>query len=153
MKKALTNAVITNIGNIQNTLFSNDYNKIKEENESLKIYLNEKDNTISTLKNSVSFLTKNLDSLLNNSNNNANEKIITECEQKIKLLKEQMEQNLNKINTEKNQNFEEKMNAMKSECDKLSKLLDCYNNESLIVVPAMLRKEIMKCAILKDENS
>ena len=36
---------------------------------------------------------------------------------------------------------------------KLSKLLDCYNNESLIVVPAMLRKEIMKCAILKDENS
>ena len=115
--------------NIQNTLFSNDYNKIKEENESLKIYLNEKDNTISTLKNSVSFLTKNLDSLLNNSNNNANEKIITECEQKIKLLKEQMEQNLNKINTEKNQNFEEKMNAMKSECDKLSKLLDEKNIE------------------------
>ena len=74
--------------------------KIKEENESLKIYLNDREKTIINLKNSISLFTQNLDNVINNNNiikdinierNEENEKMINNCELKINVLKEKSE--------------------------------------------------------------
>ena len=109
-------------------LTNGNYNSIKNENESLKIYLNDRDKTITTLKNSLSFLTQNLENILNNSNNNEfNEKIINECEQKIKILKEQMSQKLTEFNSVKNQNLEEKFQKIQKEKENIQKILEEKN--------------------------
>jgi hypothetical protein len=110
---------------------NNDYHLIKAENESLKIYLNDRDKTISNLKNSLFFLTQNLDNILNISNyNESNEKIINECEQKIKLLKDQMNNKLTEFNIEKNNhNLEKQLSKIKIEYENVQKILEEKNNE------------------------
>ena len=132
LKNAITNlnSKIIDYKNKLSLLNNNNYNALKSENESLKIYLNDRDKTITTLKNSLSFLTQNLDNILNNSNNNeANEKIIIECEQKIKTLKEQMNQKLYEFNIEKNQNLEDKFYKIKKENENITKILEQKNFE------------------------
>jgi len=132
LKNAISNlnSKIIEYKNKLSLLSNNNYNALKAENESLKIYLNDRDKTITTLKNSLSFLTQNLDNILNNSNTNeTNEKIIIECEQKIKTLKEQMNQKLIEFNIEKNQNLEDKYFKIKKENENITKILEEKNFE------------------------
>ena len=127
LKSALTNlnSKIIDYKNKQSFLQDNNNNNLlKKENESLKIFLNDRDKTIKTLKESLSFLTQNLDNILNISNNNEkSENIITECEEKIKTLKEQMKQKLIEFNIEKNQNLEEKYQKIRQESETINKIL------------------------------
>ena len=133
LKKTITNLnskIIDYKTKLSSALINGNYNTIKNENESLKIYLNERDKTINTLKNSLSFLTQNLDIILNNPNENEiNEKIINECEQKIKSLKEQMNQKLIEFNNVKNQNLEEKYNEIQKENENINQILKEKNLE------------------------
>ena len=127
LKSALTNlnSKIIDYKNKQSFLQDNNNNNLlKKENESLKIFLNDRDKTIKTLKESLSFLTQNLDNILNISNNNEkSENIITECEEKIKTLKEQMKQKLIEFNIEKNQNLEEKYQKIRQESETINKII------------------------------
>ena len=119
------NSKLIEFKNKQSLLENNNNNLLKKENESLKIFLNERDKTITTLKNSLSFLTQNLDNILNISNNNEkHEEIINECEEKIKTLKEQMNQKLIEFNIEKNQNLEEKFQKIRKENENINKILE-----------------------------
>ena len=119
------NSKLIEFKNKQSLLENNNNNLLKKENESLKIFLNERDKTITTLKNSLSFLTQNLDNILNISNNNEkHEEIINECEEKIKTLKEQMNQKLIEFNIEKNQNLEEKFQKIRKENENIIKILE-----------------------------
>ena len=119
------NSKLIEFKNKQSLLENNNNNLLKKENESLKIFLNERDKTITTLKNSLSFLTHNLDNILNISNNNEkHEEIINECEEKIKTLKEQMNQKLIEFNIEKNQNLEEKFQKIRKENENINKILE-----------------------------
>ena len=119
------NSKLIEFKNKQSLLENNNNNLLKKENESLKIFLNERDKTITTLKNSLSFLTQNLDNILNISNNNEkHEEIIIECEEKIKTLKEQMNQKLIEFNIEKNQNLEEKFQKIRKENENIIKILE-----------------------------
>ena len=52
----------------QQSQIQSNYQEMKIENESLKIYLNDRDKTIATLKNSIEFLTQNLDGVLQSPN-------------------------------------------------------------------------------------
>ena len=127
LKSAISNlnSKLIEFKNKQSLLENNNNNLLKKENESLKIFLNERDKTITTLKNSLSFLTQNLDNILNISNNNEkHEEIIIECEEKIKTLKEQMDQKLIEFNIEKNQNLEEKFQKMRKENENIIKILE-----------------------------
>ena len=89
--------------------------EIKVENDTLKIYLNDRDKTISTLKNSLSFLTQNLDSILNITENDKklNEYNIEKLEKYLINMKE-LNENINKKNKEiidiKNDNEQLKKN-------------------------------------------
>ena len=119
------NSKLIEFKNKQTLLENNNNNLLKKENESLKIFLNERDKTITTLKNSLSFLTQNLDNIINVSNNNEkHEEIINECEEKIKTLKEQMNQKLIEFNIEKNQNLEEKFQKIRKENENIIKILE-----------------------------
>ena len=119
------NSKLIEFKNKQSLLENNNNNLLKKENESLKIFLNERDKTITTLKNSLSFLTQNLDNIINVSNNNEkHEEIIIECEEKIKTLKEQMNQKLIEFNIEKNQNLEEKFQKIRKENENINKILE-----------------------------
>ena len=119
------NSKLIEFKNKQSLLENNNNNLLKKENESLKIFLNERDKTITTLKNSLSFLTQNLDNIINVSNNNEkHEEIINECEEKIKTLKEQMNQKLIEFNIEKNQNLEEKFQKIRKENENIIKILE-----------------------------
>ena len=119
------NSKLIEFKNKQSLLENNNNNLLNKENESLKIFLNERDKTITTLKNSLSFLTQNLDNILNISNNNEkHEEIIIECEEKIKTLKEQMNQKLIEFNIEKNQNLEEKFQKIRKENENINKILE-----------------------------
>ena len=119
------NSKLIEFRNKQSLLENNNNNLLKKENESLKIFLNERDKTITTLKNSLSFLTQNLDNIINVSNNNEkHEEIINECEEKIKTLKEQMNQKLIEFNIEKNQNLEEKFQKIRKENENINKILE-----------------------------
>ena len=119
------NSKLIEFKNKQSSLENNNNKLLKKENESLKIFLNERDKTITTLKNSLSFLTQNLDNILNISNNNEkHEEIIIECEEKIKTLKEQMNQKLIEFNIEKNQNLEEKFQKIRKENENIIKILE-----------------------------
>ena len=119
------NSKLIEFKNKQSLLENNNNNLLKKENESLKIFLNERDKTITTLKNSLFFLTQNLDNILNISNNNEkHEEIINECEEKIKTLKEQMNQKLIEFNIEKNQNLEEKFQKIRKENENIIKILE-----------------------------
>ena len=119
------NSKLIEFKNKQSLLENNNNNLLKKENESLKIFLNERDKTITTLKNSLSFLTQNLDNIINVSNNNEkHEEIIIECEEKIKTLKEQMNQKLIEFNIEKNQNLEEKFQKIRKENENIIKILE-----------------------------
>ena len=127
LKSAISNlnSKLIEFKNKQSLLENNNNNLLKKENESLKIFLNERDKTITTLKNSLSFLTHNLDNILNISNNNEkHEEIINECEEKIKTLKEQMNQKLIEFNIEKNQNLEEKFQKIRKENENIIKILE-----------------------------
>ena len=126
LKSALTNlnSKMIEYKNNKSFLQDNNNNLLKKENESLKIFLNDRDKTIKTLKESLSFLTQNLDNILNISNNNEkSENIINECEEKIKTLKEQMKQKLIEFNIEKNQNLEEKYQKIRQENETINKIL------------------------------
>ena len=89
--------------------------EIKVENDTLKIYLNDRDKTISTLKNSLSFLTQNLDSILHITENDKklNEYNIEKLEKYLINMKE-LNENINKKNKEiidiKNDNEQLKKN-------------------------------------------
>lgn len=89
--------------------------EIKVENDTLKIYLNDRDKTISTLKNSLAFLTQNLDSILNITENDKklNEYNIEKLEKYLINMKE-LNENINKKNKEiidiKNDNEQLKKN-------------------------------------------
>ena len=133
LKMTITN-LNTKIIELKNKLSNNiqsnaNYEQIKVENETLKIYLNDRDKTISTLKNSLAFLTKNLDSILHTPENDTNEKIINECESKIKLLKEKMDQKMNEYNIEKNQNLEEKLEKYLINMKELNENINKKNKE------------------------
>ena len=111
-----------------------NYEEMKVENESLKIFLNDRDKTISTLKNSLAFLTQNLDNILHTpDNSDLNEKIITECEQKIKLLKEKMSQKLTEFHIEKNQSLEEKLEKYINSMKELNENIN-YKNKEVIEI-------------------
>ena len=75
--------------------------EIKVENDTLKIYLNDRDKTISTLKNSLAFLTQNLDSILHITENDKklNEYNIEKLEKYLINMKE-LNENINKKNKE-----------------------------------------------------
>ena len=133
LKTTITNlnSKIIEYKNKLSFLSQNNYSIIKSENESLKIHLNDSDKTISTLKNSLLFLTQNLDSILNNSNcNENNEKIIYDCEQKIKLLKEQMNKKLYEFNIEKNPNLEIKLHNILIDNENTKNILEEKNKET-----------------------
>ena len=89
--------------------------EIKVENDTLKIYLNDRDKTISTLKNSLAFLTQNLDSILHITENDKklNEYNIEKLEKYLINMKE-LNENINKKNKEiidiKNDNEQLKKN-------------------------------------------
>ena len=89
--------------------------EIKVENDTLKIYLNDRDKTISTLKNSLAFLTQNLDSILHITENDKklNEYNIEKLEKYLTNMKE-LNENINKKNKEiidiKNDNEQLKKN-------------------------------------------
>ena len=89
--------------------------EIKVENDTLKIYLNDRDKTISTLKNSLAFLTQNLDSILHITENDKklNEYNIEKLEKYLINMKE-LNENINKKNKEiidiKNNNEQLKKN-------------------------------------------
>ena len=89
--------------------------EIKVENDTLKIYLNDRDKTISTLKNSLAFLTQNLDSILHIPENDKklNEYNIEKLEKYLINMKE-LNENINKKNKEiidiKNDNEQLKKN-------------------------------------------
>ena len=89
--------------------------EIKVENDTLKIYLNDRDKTISTLKNSLAFLTQNLDNILNITENDKklNEYNIEKLEKYLINMKE-LNENINKKNKEiidiKNDNEQLKKN-------------------------------------------
>ena len=115
----------------QQSQIQSNYQEMKIENESLKIYLNDRDKTIATLKNSIEFLTQNLDGVLQSPNqkNQTNEKIINECEEKIKLLKEKMNQKINEFNIEKNHNLEEKLEKYINNMKELNENINSKNKE------------------------
>jgi hypothetical protein len=108
--------------------------KIKEENESLKIYLNDREKTIINLKNSISLFTQNLDNVINNNNiikdinterNEENEKIINNCELKINVLKEKsekMQKTIDELSYE-NKNKEKENKELKI---KVNEILEKY---------------------------
>ena len=115
----------------QQSQIQSNYQEMKIENESLKIYLNDRDKTIATLKNSIEFLTQNLDGVLQSPNqkNQTNEKIINECEEKIKSLKEKMNQKINEFNIEKNHNLEEKLEKYINNMKELNENINSKNKE------------------------
>ena len=115
---------------------SDKFQKIKQENETLKIFLNERDKNIASLKNLISILTQNLDNILNSNQDNEeiiemekseeneeNEKIINECELKIKEFKVKigsMQKKMNEILLENN-NKEKEKNELKVKNEEMNK--------------------------------
>ena len=104
LKNAITNlnSKIVEYKNKLSIISQNQYQTLKKENESLKIYLNDRDKTISSLKNSLSFLTQNIDNILNKPNNNEH---INDCDEKIK---EQINQKIIELNLVKNKDVGDK---------------------------------------------
>ena len=103
--------------------------EIKVENDTLKIYLNDRDKTISTLKNSLAFLTQNLDSILHITENDKklNEYNIEKLEKYLINMKE-LNENINKKNKKKeNKNVIKKIKKNQSE----SKNKNHFNKEKL----------------------
>ena len=117
------NSKIIEYKNKLSNFSQNNYNILKKENESLKIYLNDRDKTIETLKSSLSFLTQNLDKIFDKTNyNENNEKLISQYDEKIKTLKEQMNLKIIGYNSEKEINLEEKF-------ENFNKILEEKNSE------------------------
>ena len=114
--------------------------KIKKENEFLKLYLKDREKTISTLKNIISIYTQNLDNILNNNQNIAdinietsedNEVLINECEIKIKEFKEKIENMQKKMNEILHENIikEKEKNDLKMKIEKNLENLKKIQNE------------------------
>ena len=140
-----TNLNNLNISNIK------DMEIIKNENESLKLYITERENTILSLKNSVSFLTQTL----------KKEKISTEKEYQIiidNLQKkiDSQENQINSLNTEKknilNQidEYSKKYEKIKNEYESLyqkyvdqNKMMENIKN-SFIDIEEMQKKNLAK---------
>jgi len=134
--------------------------KIKEENESLKIYLNDREKTIINLKNSISLFTQNLDNVINNNNiikdinierNEENEKIINNCELKISVLKEKSEKMQKTIDglSDENKNKENENNELKIKINEIMEKYQKMKNEYEI---ANKRYEEQKVVIEKYKN-
>ena len=114
--------------------------KIKEENESLKIYLSDREKTIMNLKNSISLFTQNLDNVINNNNiikdinierNEENEKIINNCELKINVLKEKSEKMQKTIDEllDENKKKEKENNELKAKVNEIMEKYKKMKNE------------------------
>ena len=124
--------------------------EIKVENDTLKIYLNDRDKTISTLKNSLSFLTQNLDSILHITENDKklNEYNIEKLEKYLINMKE-LNENINKKNKE--------IIDIKNDNEQLKKNIEDKNIQikDLNIIIEQKNKEIndMKKLILEKNNN
>ena len=124
--------------------------EIKVENDTLKIYLNDRDKTISTLKNSLAFLTQNLDSILHITENDKklNEYNIEKLEKYLINMKE-LNENINKKNKE--------IIDIKNDNEQLKKNIEDKNIQikDLNIIIEQKNKEIndMKKLILEKNNN
>ena len=121
--------------------------KYKKENDSLKICLNDREKIILNLKNAITFVTKNLDDIMNNNNmnetnnsedidsNKENENIINECELRIEQLRnkiEKMNERINEVSKE-NKNKENEKNELKIKMNELMEKFENIKNENEIL--------------------
>ena len=124
--------------------------EIKVENDTLKIYLNDRDKTISTLKNSLAFLTQNLDSILHITENDKklNEYNIEKLEKYLINMKE-LNENINKKNKEiidiKNDNEQLKKNIEDKniQIKDLNIIIEQKNKEINDMQKLILKKKII----------
>ena len=115
--------------------------KLKKENEYLKMYVNEREKTICTLKSLISIYTQNLENILNNNNditdikieaNEDDEILINECEKKIKEFKKKIDNMQKKMNEilQENIDKEKEKNELKMKIDKNLEIMKKMQNES-----------------------